>query len=367
VYWHKSEISNSDLKAQATLKFRRNHFKTSSASLASSGGEISESSMAEYGKSVRASRTYSLGGSWRPGMSIDEWLFTLDESVAIVENEQVELITSLMTYYNFPLLARAHLSRTRALVSDAIGEYMQRNLLLGCLNRRSVNYQPVGFINHHEASACAELYIFGALFENKTTCDYGCQMKHTSSVPNYLTNKARCPDGFFEIVHSFNMLNVEYYNLVECKGDVALARSPVLFGGIYTELEDNPATGTKTCPHGYEDLPTVQNKANICLSKDLQLGLANAIPFAGFLSTCSVSNVGELRCPGAYDKRLVTTINGCFLFYCTKQPRVDDASTVGLHRPPFVEMPARNYYKTKEAISMTSQSKPKESNTNNQF
>jgi hypothetical protein len=308
-------------------------------------------------------------------MSIDEWLNTLENSVAVVERERTEPITSLITYYNFPMLARVHLSRTRVLIADAIGEHMQRNLFAACLNRRSINYD-YGYGNFHEANACAEFYVFGALFENKTTCDYGCQMKHTTSVANYLTNKARCPDGFYEIVHSFNMLNVEYYNLVECKGDAALEHSSILFGGIYTELQDNPATGAKTCPPSYDDVQFIQNKANICISKELRLGLANAMPFGGFLSTCSVSSIGELSCPsgGIYEtKRLVTTINGCFLFYCTRVPPTPASTspreTPTLHRPPFVDMPTRNYYKTKESLSLSlsssaSSSKPYERNVN---
>jgi hypothetical protein len=165
-----------------------------------------------------------------------------------------------VTYFNFPSIERIYLAKTRDLVESAIESYLRTNLIKDCLDRKSINYQP--FSNSHDPDACKEDYIFGAFYEVKSECGDNCiNDLYTSIVPNYMTKGADCPDGFTDKVHTFNKQGQQLYKIVECIGDTSLDKSPIMFGGIYTEIEDYPVTGTKNCAANYVPKPFLQSKA----------------------------------------------------------------------------------------------------------
>ena len=65
-------------------------------------------------------------------------------------------------------------------------------------------------------------------------------------------------------------------------------RSGLMFGGIYTDVSDNPLTGAQRCPSRFYPVP-LGGHAHVCISDDYELGYKNSIQFAGFFS-CSAGN-----------------------------------------------------------------------------
>ena len=69
--------------------------------------------------------------------------------------------------------------------------------------------------------------------------------------------------------------------------------SGVMFGGIYTDMSDNPLTGAQRCPNRFYPLP-LGGHAHVCISDDYEQGYKNSIKFAGFYS-CSAGNPLAIR------------------------------------------------------------------------
>ncbi len=343
-YFFKSDNSYSSMKAGGSLRFSMAFFKGEGNFQMS--GSTNTTQTNEYNENVRITKAESVGGSYKPGNTVSDWSKTLDDNLAIIDKE-VDLITSLITYFNFPDIERRFLALTRTHLEDAIDLYLQKNLIEGCLDRKSVNYQPLS--TYHNPSLCQETYIFGAFFEERSKCMASCSTLIPYTEANYLTAKAKCPNGYTPVVHSFNIPGYEFYNLTECRGEVGFEKSPVLFGGIYTpdDIEVNPVTNSKGCPEGFSknSILSLHDKDNpkaiVCLSRNYELAMPNAIPFGGFLSTCDTSKIKSLKCEKDYhQKYFIYSINGCFVYYCT---RLKSFERMRIKKPPFVEIPPRNY------------------------
>ena len=328
--------SYSDSKFQAEVRFKVMFVKGGASVSTSESSNKTQTD--EYSSSIKTTKAQTIGGLYKPGLTVDEWAKTLDKNLAIIDKE-IDSIDSFITNFNFPNIQRISLAKTREMVENATEAYLRTNLLKDCQDRKSIKYQP--FSNSHDPDACIEDYIFGAFYEIKNECANNCSITQPSYVKNYLTQEMECPDGFEPKKHTFNKPNKELYDFFECIGDPSFEKSPILFGGVYTaQAEDNPVTNAKTCPKYFDVVAFAQNKAFICLSRDFKRGLENAIPFLGFLSTCNIHDGSKLKCEKSYyEKRFVASINGCYLYYCT---RVKKGERVNLKKPPYVPMPQNN-------------------------
>lgn len=337
-YWFKSENHYSDMKFEASMSFQVGFYGGAGASYSQSQMR-NETLTQEYQRNTKITKAQAIGGRFKPGDLVTDWAPTIDDNLAIIDKE-VDIISALITYYNFQDIERIYLGKTRQLVDDTIKEYFQKNTIRGCLNRRSVNFHP--YSNYHVPEMCHEEYIFGAFYEIKKECQVeSCQQVKTYKVNNFLTNDVTCPTGHTPKVHKFDIPGFELYEFAECKGEPGFEKSPLLFGGIYSAyLDDNPATGSKSCPPGFRAYPLVQGQANLCLSRSYDDSVAYALPFMGFLSTCDAKQIINLTCPATYERHYVTSYNGCYLYYCT---RVKNYQPIPISKPPYVAMPQRNY------------------------
>ena len=134
---------------------------------------------------------------------------------------------------------------------------------------------------------------------------------------------------------SFKTKTIE---LTECIGNsTAIQKGDVLFGGIYSILNDNPVTKAKSCPPYFVRQSLFDCSNNIiCISTDKSMyALKNAIPFGGIFSSCNSVPL-QTSCPDGLKMNLINIIDGCMIYYCAK---FKNLAQPALKKLPFVPKP----------------------------
>ena len=270
-----------------------------------------------------------------PGMNLDQWKGTVKNNLVTISRES-DLILDLLIGPLFPQLEEVTLAKIRDLVVETYQKYVWFNARGGCLDRRSIKFNPIATYQPEDAEQiCREDYKFGGTFASTIYCSqtnsqgqctasmYPCQEYHV------LNNERRCPDGYSH--KTAFLASNPWFNLTECVGKSAVDRGVLLFGGIYSTNAVNPVTGAKTCPEYFSAHNLFDCSKNIiCLSRDAERGVSNAVPFGGFISSCIVQHQQE--CQEGYRKIFVNAYNNCALYYCAQ---IKDMAMPDIIPPPF--------------------------------
>lgn len=233
-------------------------------------------------------------------MTVGKWAETLDNNLAPIDRE-ADLISALMVFSNFPSKPALAVYKASTYLQTAIAAYLNENSINGCLDRNSINYNPVA--NYDPGTLCQEQNRFGGILS------YACANNILGA------NVRNCQPGFTE--RPLFMSSNPTISMTECVGGATIKQSSVLFGGIYSTMVDNPVTNGKSCPPGFMAQNIFECSNNfMCVSLDFSKAIKYAVPFGGFVSECFNDSVRD--CPKGLEKKLVNVIKGCEISYCTK-------------------------------------------------
>ena len=144
-----------------------------------------------------------------------------------------------------------------------------------------------------------------------------------------LNNDRRCPDGYSH--RTAFLTSNPWLNLTECVGKTSIDKGILYFGGIYSTNAVNPVTGSKSCPEYFSAHNLFDCSKNIiCLSKDAERGITNAVAFGGFISSCISQHIQV--CAEGYKKIYVNAYNNCALYYCAQ---IKETIIPDIIAPPF--------------------------------
>lgn len=313
-YWRTHSSQTTTIRKSASANFL-GIVKISSSS--SSTHSVAETET--YNKNVKQTKVDSIGGAYKPQMSVDQWANTLENNLVTIDRE-LEVISSVFSPSNFPQIDATTLLNLNGLFMDAAKLYVNVNARSGCIDRRSIMYDPTA--NYAKTpNTCKETYRFGGTFAESVYCDKydpatgKCVSSYLKCMENHLqTRNKSCPAGY-KARTGFLSKNPRL-NLTECYGlDGQKDNGDFLFGGIYSDKANNKLTGAKSCPENFVAFNLFDcNKNMICLSMDRDKSIDESIPFGGFVSSC----IANRQCPAGMIKEFVNSYDGCDLHYCTR-------------------------------------------------
>ena len=96
-------------------------------------------------------------------MTLSQWKDTLKNNLVTIKRES-DLILDLLTKANFASIEEATLVKIRAHLIDAMEKYVLVNSRAGCLNRRSIKFDPIATYQPTSSDRlCEEDYKFGGM------------------------------------------------------------------------------------------------------------------------------------------------------------------------------------------------------------
>lgn len=203
-------------------------------------------------------------------MSVTQWSQTLEQNYVAIDREGL-LISNLFLPSNFATFPSSIVFKASTFVQKAIVEYLTLNSIDGCLDRNQVMFNPQA--NFDSGKSCDEKLKFGGFVSTSKKCGFitpqgDCsQFISETTSNNYLTKTANCPVGYLA---QTGVASNPWISLTQCVGDSSVQKGAVLFGGIYSNLHDNPVTGDKSCPSGFTAQSLFDYGDNfICQSSDL--------------------------------------------------------------------------------------------------
>ena len=347
-----SESSKLDISASASATFFasvsvKTHFSKSESSSESFTNAITSSHTTTHGGPLYKLSNFSYG-DWENGI--------LDHLVAIDRSGQ-PLYTAISTS-NVPEIPDVLLVEVSQYIYKAVRKYYQVNTHHGCTNPQSSNFNFQANMEDGSCKMTQQNYTFGGVYQ---TCEYHedydvCEdLKAFQTNP--LTSEYSCPEGYANIfLHSGTLaktvpvtschrkcgfwschdecvtplvLKSATYNAYWCAlapGSTAPPDSGYMFGGAYTSKEQNPLTGSKTCPMFFYPLHFGED-IEVCVSND-ERGQDHSIPFGGFLSCLNGNALAASKsqfeqgnypkqCPPHYSQFLVTVDQDCIVNYCS--------------------------------------------------
>lgn len=414
-----SQLTSTQVKAAAS----RTLFEKVNLSIAIQNSQ-SKSRTDEYTGNQTSSRIYTFGGPpFQAGFSIADWQSGLkDELVAIDRNgDPLHFIVNSAT---LPSLPEPTVRQLASMVEKAIALYYKVNTFPGCLDPESLNFNYMANIGDGSCNAPAFNFTIGGVYQycypRKTAAGNLCKQLQQK---NPLTGDFSCPKGYQSVkllsskggkrpsvTKAFHRTecrvacrpcgflflsecckkvctNKLYYSSAEyetywCAANYNTTNPPgtgLLFGGVYTDVSDNPLTGAQRCPSRFHPLP-LGGHAHICISDDYEMAYQNSIQFAGFFS-CSAGNPlaakrqtpatrrsarqtvvkyvskveaymaqkttgqeysGPKECPHGYSNHLVIVDNDCVIDYCIKTGALREKVVSTFKRPPFNPRPSGN-------------------------
>lgn len=313
-YWHKMKETIKTVQTSASIGFSIDYIQFSTSF--SSSSSVSSSDYSSFKSSIKRTFIDAVGGAYMPGMSVTKWAETLDNNMVTIDRE-VDLLNNLVLFSNFPDQSALSVYKASIHIKNAISKYLKENTVTGCLDRSSVNFEPLA--NYDPGNLCNEKIKFGGIIFK--SCNEN----------NILTGLSVCPSGYSEKIISSLDSSIRF---VECLGNDFIKQSAVFFAGGYSSTANNPITNSKSCPKNFKAQKVFDCSSSfICVSTDEAL-VSSAIPFGGFVSQC-FTNI-ENKCLDGFEKQFLTYLNGCEISYCTKLKRT---VLPRLNKPPFVPKP----------------------------
>ncbi|XP_036181677.1 macrophage-expressed gene 1 protein-like [Myotis myotis] len=385
-------------KSNITLAASALFYRTVNVGAAASWQEQNQF-IQNYMRNLVASKTRSHGGlPFYPGITMQTWQGGIGNRLVAISRSGLPL-PALLEPEALPELPPPAVHRVAAAVRSAIYRYYEVNAHPGCLRRGEPAFNPKANVEDGSCSGGGPAnYSFGGVFQECEAVsgeDAGdlCQNYRT---PNPLTGNASCPANYTASVlnselktssktHSVCQQQCEtcwlffsccqpVCTLRELRSVVRLAASwcaptqaslpaavGFLFGGLYSPNHPNPLTRGQTCPSYFYPL-TLFGDLRVCVSSDLELGTAQAVPFGGFFS-CQVGNplaglmngqsagflqemfyqdsptVHPMKCPEGYSQHQAYLSDGCQILYCLRAGTLSDQEQVAIRMPPFLPRP----------------------------
>ncbi|XP_036282868.1 macrophage-expressed gene 1 protein-like [Pipistrellus kuhlii] len=353
-----------------------------------------------YVRSVVASKTRSHGGvPFYPGITMQTWQEGIRNRLVAISRSGLPL-PALLEPEALPELPAPAVHRVAAAVRSAIYRYYAVNAHPGCLQREAPAFNPKANVDDGSCSGGGGRanYSFGGVFQeceavSGKDADDLCQSYRTA---NPLTGNASCPASYeasvlnSELKTSSKTHSVCHQQCETCwlffsccqpvctfreeRSVVRLAASwcapaeaslppavGFLFGGLYSPNHPNPLTKGQACPSYFYPL-TLFGDLRVCVSSDLEMGTAKAVPFGGFFS-CQVGNplaglmkgqsagllqevfyqdtptAHPMKCPEGYSQHQAYLSDGCQILYCLRAGTIVDREQEAIRLPPFLPRP----------------------------
>lgn len=353
-----------------------------------------------YMRHTVASKTRSHGGlPFYPGITMQTWQEGIGNRLVAISRSGLPL-PALLEPKALPELPAPAVYRVAAAVRSAILRYYAVNAHPGCLRREAPAFNPKANVDDGSCSGGGggANYSFGGVFQeceavSGKDADDLCQNYRTA---NPLTGNASCPANYkasvlnSELKTSSKTHSVCQQQCQKCwlffsccqpvctfreqRSVVRLAASwcaptqaslpatvGFLFGGLYSPNHPNPLTKGQTCPSYFYPL-TLFGDLRVCVSSDLEMGTAQAVPFGGFFS-CQVGNplaglmkgqsagllqemfyqdrptAHPMKCPEGYSQHQAYLSDGCQILYCLRAGTLLDQEQEAIRMPPFLPRP----------------------------
>ena len=331
-YWESMQESQSSVGFAVSL-----NFATVNGIGFNKTSNLSSAQYNQYASSVTRTYIKAIGGEYQAGQSAAEWSKTLKNNLVPLDRE-ADMINAVFAASNFPGFTYPVVKKANEYVLSAIKEYLSSNVITGCPDVSSINYDE--WTNQKSGFDCAEKVRFGGVITTTKQCTHlningvCAQLTNQCVENNLITNSRACPAGYIQKV-SFS---TDTFEVIECVGDDSVTHGAVLFGGMYSALFDNPVTKDKSCPPMFfkQSLFDCSNNV-ICVSKDANnlSAIRYAVPFGGIYSNCNASPL-QTDCSLGLDSHLINIINGCQIYVCAKFKHFGPPK---LKKMPFVAKP----------------------------
>ena len=325
-----------------------------------------------------------------PGLTLSDWDKGVTEALVAIDRSGDPLHFAISSI-TLPTLPDTTVRSVANIVKSAINKYYKANTRQGCTDSNASNFDFQANLDDHTCEVKPNNFTFGGVYQECTQSqgenDFDLCMNGALQ-RNPLTGDLSCPPNFIPIpLHSGTVSQVTHQRVCKedcsscglfgwnrcCQHESVLApflsvaqyktfwcaavdgvegeeNKGYLFGGYYTSKESNFVTGSMSCPHYYIPLQ-IGEDINICVSSDIEKGVANAVDFAGFYS-CSMGNpLATLAnisnsedwphaCPHGYAQHLITVEDGCEINFCVRAGALNSKSLAAIKLPPFRKHPS---------------------------
>ncbi|XP_046500131.1 macrophage-expressed gene 1 protein-like [Equus quagga] len=351
----------------------------------------------DYVRNTVASKMRSHGGvPFYPGITLQKWQEGISNRLVAIGRSGLPL-PALLQPEALPELPAPAVQRVAAAVRRAIHCYYAVNALPGCLRRGAPAFNPQANLEDGSCGGGRSNFSFGGVFQECEAVS-GQDAKHLCQayrIPNPLTGYASCPASytasalhselktwseprpecqqqcrkcwlFFQCCQTVCATH-EQRSVVRLAASWCVhsqaslpATSGFLFGGLYSPGNSNPFTKAQACPSYFYAL-TLFGDLKVCVSSDLELGAAQAVPFGGFFSQVGNPLVGLLKdqspgllqemfcqdsptdhpmkCPAGYSQHQAYLSNGCQIFCCLRAGALLGQQQAAVRMPPFLPWP----------------------------
>ncbi|XP_007423140.1 macrophage-expressed gene 1 protein [Python bivittatus] len=334
-----------------------------------------------------------------PGITLQKWQEGIPNGLVAIGKSGLPL-PFFITPEALPELPEPTVHRVATTVENAIRLYYAINTYPGCVEPSSKNFNFQANVDDGSCQNLSTNFSFGGVFQecqsvsgqdteklcqayriqNPLTGGYSCPENYsalllhgeqrTASQPKMECRK-QCHSCWLVLTCCKRVCGVHYYpstvkfNAYWCAATGPIAQNTgFLFGGLYSAGNENPVTGTYTCPAYFFPLVLFDN-LKVCVSNDYEMGSRFAVPFGGFFSCQSGNPLAGLRkgqspgilqdffyqdsptkypmkCPAGHSQHKAYLSDGCEILYCLQAGTLFAQQLASIKLPPFLRTPSPN-------------------------
>ena len=348
----------------------------------------------QFNYNTTSSHVFSYGGPiYKVGnFSLTDWENGVADHLVAIDRSGVPLYSVINTN-NVPELPDSTLLTVMDYVYKAVTKYYKVNTIAGCMDSSSPKFNFQANVDDGSCDEEKTAHFFGGMYQtctpkislesifcddfkqtNPITQDYSCStgyeaiLLHTNEGSKYETVhvcKKHCAFlGFFcrDDCWTYRKLHLVTYHTYWCSAQQQNSTEDVglMFGGVYTLSQQNPLTGSRTCPPYFYPLHFGDN-IYVCVNDDDPQGSKYSVPFGGFHS-CSNGNplvstkkqfqnkIYPHRCGKHYHQFLITIDEGCEIYYCADVSAIMKQQPHPPRLPPYHALPRMSHNVTNTLI-----------------
>ncbi|KAK6993908.1 macrophage-expressed 1 protein, partial [Biomphalaria glabrata] len=259
--------------------------------------------------------------------NLSAWVRGIEKNLVPLDRSG-ELLSSLVKQQLLPELPLSTIDALEKVIQTSIDSYYEMNTYRGCTKLDDPNFSAVANVEDGSCGTKNDPLKFGGVYQTCTVhgttlyrnpCDglrhvnpktgtYSCPPSYTAvfiqtfykRVKEMKSNCRRC--GFLWLSTCCNTKYIEstaVYSAYWCAATVSTKdNTGYFFGGFYTPTQDNPLTGSTTCPPGFYPR-RILTDMRLCLSDAPK---ERAIPFGGFFSCKSGNPLAVLEAKSSLEK-----------------------------------------------------------------
>nr|KAI8739654.1 macrophage-expressed gene 1 protein-like [Biomphalaria glabrata] len=346
-----------------------------------------------YSSATTYSVTRAIGGPmYDPESSnLSAWVKGIEKNLVPLDRAG-EPLSSLVKQQLLPELPLSTIDALEKVVQGSIELYYEMNTYRGCTKLDDPNFSVSANVEDGSCGTKPTHLRFGGVYQTCTV--YGSTYYHNPCdglrQVNPKTGTYSCPPFYTAVLIQTFYKRVVTETETNCRGCgflwlstccdtkhiVATATysaywcaatasaqpySGYFFGGFYTPTQDNPLTGSTTCPPSFYPRRFLTD-ISLCLSEH---STQRAIPFGGFFSCKSGNPLAVLeaktgldrfmsrsndsstsypmRCPENFNQLLATSDSDCSIYYCASTRTLTNLTITPIKRPPFKSKPDNVY------------------------